>query len=405
MPQPSQPTTAANRIVSLDILRGFALLGILIMNITSFSMPEAHYLNPMAEGPLIGADKWAFYFSQLLANQKFMSLFSILFGAGIVLMTHKIEQRGESAANRHFTRNFWLLMIGLLHAHLIWYGDILVPYALCSIWVFFFRKKDAKTLFIWATVFLSILLVLSLLIGWSISFMPEEDLTELCLTWQPTAEAIQAEKAAYLGTWSDHFPIRSKAAFELETFIFVFGASWQITGLMLMGMGLFKAGVLTAERTKAFYKKLLGIGLLIGLTFSIIGILQNEANNWSCEYSFLIGSQWTYLGSVPTALAYIGGMMLLCKSQWLIVLEKWLAPYGQMALTNYLMQSILATFLFYGHGLGRFGSIGRAEQWLYIIGIWVVQLLWSRWWMARFKFGPFEWLWRSLTYQKWQAIR
>jgi len=134
MTNQAQPTSASNRIISLDILRGFALLGILIMNMTSFSMPGAHYLNPMAEGLLTGADKWA---SQLFANQKFMSLFSILFGAGIILMTSRIEQQGKSAASRHYLRNFWLLLFGLFHAYVIWHGDILVQYALCSIWYLF----------------------------------------------------------------------------------------------------------------------------------------------------------------------------------------------------------------------------------------------------------------------------
>lgn len=139
-----QPIRADQRIISLDILRGFALLGILIMNVISYSMVSAHYLNPLAEGPLVGADKWAFVFSQLFANQKFMSLFSILFGAGVVLMTSRMEAKGSNPARRHYLRNFWLLLFGLAHAYLIWSGDILVPYALCSLWVFGFRKNLRK---------------------------------------------------------------------------------------------------------------------------------------------------------------------------------------------------------------------------------------------------------------------
>ena len=155
-----QPTT--NRITSLDALRGFALLGILIMNIISHGLPSSHYTNPMAGGMLTGADYWAFTFSQLFANQKFMSLFSILFGAGIVLLTEKIEKTGQSAATRHYVRNFWLLLFGLFHAYVIWYGDILVQYATCSIWLFLFRKKSPKTLLIWAGIFFLITIGMNL---------------------------------------------------------------------------------------------------------------------------------------------------------------------------------------------------------------------------------------------------
>jgi len=256
----TQPTQSSNRIISLDILRGFALLGILIMNMTSFSMPGAHYLNPMVEGSLEGADKWAFYFSQLFANQKFMSLFSMLFGAGIILMTQRIESTGKSAAGRHYFRNFWLLLFGLFHAYVIWHGDILVQYAMCSIWLYLFRKKSAKTLFIWAAVFLTISLLLGLMGGLSIPYWSAEEITELCVSWQPTEENILAETAAYQSHWMAHFPYRAKAAFGLETFIFLSGIGWQITGLMLIGMGLFKAKVLTAERAISFYKKMMLFG-------------------------------------------------------------------------------------------------------------------------------------------------
>lgn len=400
-----QPTSTSNRIISLDILRGFALLGILIMNMTSFAMPGANYMNPMAGGLLEGTDKWAFYFSQLFANQKFMSLFSMLFGAGIILMTQRIEQKGKSAAGRHYFRNFWLLLIGLFHAYVIWHGDILVQYALCSIWLYLFRKKSAKTLFLLGAIFLSISMLSSIAGGASIPYMSAKEVADMCKDWLPTAEKISAEITAYQGNWWEHFPYRAKSAFALETFIFVIALGWQITGLMLIGMGLFKAKVLTAERSKSFYEKLMLIGFPVGLALGVYGLTQNYAHNWSCEYSFLLGSQWNFLGSVPMALGYIGLMMWLCKSNFLPILKKWLAPFGRMALTNYLMQSIIATFIFYGYGLGLFGTVGRAEQWIYILGIWIFQILFSKWWLGRFKFGPFEWFWRSLTYWKVQAIK
>ncbi|NNF20649.1 MAG: DUF418 domain-containing protein, partial [Saprospiraceae bacterium] len=389
-----KPTSASNRIDSLDILRGFALLGILIMNMISFSMVGANYLNPMAEGQLQGADEWAFIFSQLFANQKFMSLFSILFGAGIILMTDRMVAKGSSPAKRHYSRNFWLLLFGLAHAYLIWMGDILVPYAICSLWVYLFRKKSAKTLFILAAVFYFIVLALGLMTGFSMPYWGEAEIAELCTGWVPSGEAIATETAAYKGSWLDQMPVRASGAFYLETFVFVFSMGWQITGLMLIGMGLYKTKVITAERSSSFYKKMMLSGFGLGLTLGIIGLFQNYKNDWSCEYSFFIGSQFNFLGSLPMALGYIGLIMWLSKSKVAELLKEWLAPVGRTALSNYLMQSIIVTLIFYGHGLGLFGTVGRAEQWLFILGIWLAQVIVSRWWMNQYRFGPFEWVWR-----------
>lgn len=402
---PLQPTPATNRIDSLDILRGFALLGILIMNMISFTMVGANYLNPMAEGSLQGPDEWAFIFSQLFANQKFMSLFSILFGAGIILMTSRMEAKGSSPAKRHYLRNFWLLLFGLAHAYLIWMGDILVPYALCSVWVYLFRKKSPKTLFIWAAIFYIVALTMSLMTGYSMPFWSDSDIIETCASWLPGMDAIASETAAYRGSWLEQMPYRVEGALFLETFLFVFGMGWQVTGLMLIGMGLYKTRIITGERSSSFYKKMMIIGFGIGLTFGIIGLIQNYSHNWSCEYSFFIGSQFNFLGSLPMAMGYVGLIMWLCRSRAVKLLKEWLAPVGRTALSNYLMQSIIATFIFYGHGFGLFGTVGRAEQWLYIISIWLVQIIVSRWWIKHFQFGPFEWIWRSLTYGKIQKLR
>ena len=134
----------ATRINQLDVMRGFALLGILIMNIISFGLPQAHYFNPHAEGPLHGWNRGALVFSELFANEKFMGLFSLLFGASVVLFTDKVEEKGRSALAFHMRRNGWLLVFGLLHAYLLWIGDILVTYALCSVWLFFVRKWSAR---------------------------------------------------------------------------------------------------------------------------------------------------------------------------------------------------------------------------------------------------------------------
>lgn len=395
----------SQRIISLDALRGFALLGILIMNVISHSLPSAHYTNPMAGGALTGMDYYAFVFSQLFANQKFISLFAILFGAGVILLTERIDNAGKSAAKKHYIRNFWLLVFGLLHAYVIWYGDVLVQYATCAVWIYFFRKLSARALFICSGIFFLITLALNLGTGFSLPYWETSDVVELCKDWQPSAEALQSEISAYQSSWSEHFPYRRKMAFALETFIFIMGIGWQITGLMLLGMALFKSKILTAERTKRFYKLLALIGVSLGLFLGIIGLQQNQSAGWSCEFSFFIGSQYTMVASLPMALGYIGLIIWWYKQSGQKFLTTWLAPVGRMALTNYLMQSIISTFIFYGHGLGLYGTMGRASLWWVIIGIWVFQIITSRWWLSKFKFGPFEWVWRSLTYWKLQDFK
>lgn len=399
------PVQTKNRIISLDILRGFALLGILIMNMIAFAMPSANYGNPMASGALSGPDEWAFIFSELFANQKFMSLFSILFGAGIILMTSRMEAQGKNPAGRHYFRNFWLLLFGLAHAYLIWSGDILVPYAISSIWLFLFRKKSPKTLFVWAGVFFAISLLLNLGLGYLMPYLSTAELTEICGMYQPTAQATAAEIAAIQGSWLDQMAVRIPGAIGIQTVIFISGTGWHITGLMLIGMALFKTRVLTGERSSALYKKMVIAGLSIGLLLGGLGLMRNYAHGWSCEYSFFIGSQFNFLGSLPMALGYIGIVMLLTKSRMLTILKQWLAPVGRMAMTNYLTQSIIATFIFYGHGFGLFGTVGRAEQWVFILGIWIFQIVVSRWWLKHFAFGPFEWAWRSLTYWRLQPMK
>ena len=398
------PTEAQSRIVSLDILRGFALLGIFIMNMIAFAMVGANYLNPMAEGWLEGADKYAYQFSEIFANTKFMSLFSILFGAGVVLFTERVRLKGLSEAKWHFRRNFWLLIIGLAHAYLIWSGDILVSYAFCSVWVFLFRNKSPKTLYISSAVFFAIGVGLTALTAWSLKYWEPQEIQELCADWTPSAEDIAYEVNAMRGSWIDQMEIRVEASFFMQTFIFLYSMVWKIISMMLLGMGLYKSGILTASKSVSFYKTMAIWCLMVGLGLGAFGGHKNMLHEYECTYSFFAGTKYNTFSSVFMVLGYIGLLMWAAKSKIGPALEKWLAPVGRMALTNYLMQSIIATTIFYGHGFGLFGTMGRASHWLVIIPVWTFQILFSKWWMDRFKFGPAEWGWRTLTYWKRQQM-
>ena len=392
----------STRINQLDVMRGFALLGILIMNIISFALPAAHYFNPHAEGPLHGWNRGALLFSELFANEKFMGLFSLLFGASVVLFTDKVEEKGRSALAFHMRRNGWLLVFGLLHAYLLWVGDILVTYALCSVWLFFVRKWSARSLFIASGASMLLLLLVDALMGLSVPYWAEEDLTEFAAFWTPGSATMAEEVASMRGSWSDQMTIRVPGALAMQT-EYLPMLALRATAMMLLGMGLYKAGVLNGSRGQRWNGGLAIIGMAVGVAITGWGFHFSEAREWSMNV-FFNGSLFRSLGMVFLVMGYVGGILWLCggaKRDWL---ERWLAPLGRMALTNYLAQTVICTTLMYGHGFGMFGSLGRAQLWFVVLPIWGVQVIVSKWWMDRFAFGPIEWAWRTLTHWRIQPM-
>ena len=405
MAESLSPVQFKERIQSLDILRGIAILGILIMNIQSFAMPGAAYLNPTAYGDLEGLNRWVWILSHIFADQKFMTIFSILFGAGVVLVTDKALAKTGKSAGLHYKRTFWLLVIGLLHAHLIWYGDILVAYALCALFVYLFRKMKPKTLFIIGIILISVHTLIYVFSGLSIPFMPPEAAQEISSDWMPSTEAMNDEIAAITGTLSQQISAVSAFALEMQTIVFFFVMMWRAGGLMLVGMALYKWGILSASKSNSFYAKGLAISLLIGLPIIILGMIKNFEANWSFEYSMFLGSQFNYWGSLFVSFAYICLIMLFCKSPVFPWLKERFAAIGQMALTNYIAQSVICVLLFFGIGFGLFGQIDRTGQILIVFGVWLLQLFWSKPWLSAYKFGPLEWVWRSLTYWNKQPMK
>ncbi|MHC5007600.1 MAG: DUF418 domain-containing protein [Planctomycetota bacterium] len=398
------PVNQPQRIVSLDVLRGVAVLGILVMNIQSFSMPGAAYMNPSAYGDLDGANHWVWYISHLLADQKFWTIFSMLFGAGIVLMTSRAEAAGRGSAGIHYRRMGWLLLFGLLHAHLFWYGDILYAYAMCGFVAYLFRKFPPWLLLVLGLAAASVTFGVNLLFGWMLAdgHMPVE---QASTWWMPAQEVINAEIAAYRGGWLDQLPHRMSTAIVFQTFLLLVFFGWRTGGIFLIGMALYKLGVFSAARSKGFYAALVAIGALVGVPVIMYGAHRNLEAAWDVTYSFYRGGLYNYWGSILVALGWVGLVMLLCKSDVLGFAKRVLAAVGQMALTNYLTQTIICTTVFYGHGFGAFGHFERTHQIVTVLAVWIVQLIWSPIWMRSFRFGPFEWLWRSLTYLKPQPMR
>ena len=399
------PTRPSERIIALDALRGFAILGILIMNIQSFSMIFAAYQNPAAYGDLTGLNKAVWIFSHVFFDLKFMAMFAMMFGAGIILITQSAERKGVSPAKLHYRRNFWLLLFGIVHAYLLWVGDILTVYALCGFIVYIFRKRSPRTLIIIGVILFMIPSAIQIAGQASMAFAPAEAVAEMTNSWLPSAAKVTEEIVAYQGSWLDQMSLRVPQALEMHTFILFIYMGWRIVGLMLFGMALFKLGILTAERSKQFYSRMMAAGFLIGFPLVIYGVVQNFANNWDGTYSMFAGSQFNYWGSLFVSLGYIGMVMLIAKSEWMPKVVNRFAAVGRMALTNYFLQTIICTTIFYGHGFGFFGQVERTTQFLIVLAIWAFQLIVSPIWLNHYRFGPFEWLWRSLTYWKLQPMK
>jgi uncharacterized protein len=399
---------ASERIRSLDVLRGFAVLGILIMNIQSFASIGAAYMNPFAYGSMEGANRLVWLLSHLLADAKLMTIFSILFGAGIVLMMERQKAAGRPAVRVHLRRMVVLLAFGIAHGYLLWYGDILHGYAVCGLVVFLLRRRSIRTLLILGVLAVGVASAIGMLWQVTMPYWPEEAVTDMEQTWwQPSEEAITAELEGYRAGWLDQQSRRVADTFFMQTWLLLTDVIWRAGGLMLIGMALYRLGVLSAGLSARSYRLMAAIGFLTGLPVVGCGVYFRFQSGWDVRSALFLGSQFNYWASIPVALAWIAVVMLICKSgsAWAERIRRPLASAGQMALSCYLLQTIICTTIFYGHGLALFGRVDRVGQILIVVAVWTVLLIFSTLWLRHFRFGPFEWLWRSMTYMKLQPMR
>ena len=398
------PTPPEERILGLDVLRGFALLGILIINIQVFAMPFTTLNNPtvyastMPYGEFAGANYLVWLVSHVVAERKFITLFTVMFGAGIILFTQNKD--ASEVLGLHYRRTGFLLAAGLAHAYLLWYGDILVPYALCGLVVVVVRDWEAKQL---ARTGLLLVAMPSLI--YILSGLSPESAQAVASQWAPAEATLLAEVDTYRSGWLAQFDHRVPTAFTQQTSGFISVVVWRTSGLMLCGMALFKWGVLTNERSTTFYRRLLAGGLFGGLSLILAGVWYTEAVDWAARESLFFGSQFNYWGSLLLAGAYIAGIMLFCRRFGGGVVTTALSAVGRTAFSNYLLQTLIATSIFYGHGLGLFGSVTRVEQAGFVVAIWAGQIVLSVLWLRYFRFGPMEWLWRAVTYGRRPPLR
>lgn len=386
-----------SRITALDALRGVGVLGILPVHMQSFAMVVAARVNPSVAGDLQGPngwqgpDGWIWLATAVLADGKFISIFAMLFGAGLLLLSGRGGDGLVPVERLHHRRMALLLGVGLLHAYLLWYGDMLVTFALCGAVVFGQRALPPRGLLTRGALALACASLIALGVGCSLPWWSADTKARFVQVWAPSREMVEREVAAYRGGWWGQMAYRAPEAFQIETSQLVLRGFWETSGLMLVGMGLFKLGVLSGTRSARFYAAMTGLGFGVGLPIAWYGAARARALGWDLADFMVVGTQLSYWGDLAVGLGWVGLVILLCRAGWR---ARAVAAVGRTALSNYLLQTILCTTIFYGHGLGLFARVERVGQLLIVVGIWIVQLAWSAWWTRRFAVGPLEWVWR-----------
>ena len=408
-------TGSPPRIVALDVVRGVAVMGILAMNIVGFAMPFQAYLNPLALGPVGDSDLASWAFSFVFVDGKMRGLFSFLFGAGMLLVIEQTEAKGESADLVHYRRMIWLLFFGLVHLYLIWFGDILVGYALVGMIAFLFRRLSQRGLIAWAVGLLVVQLLVFAGQASTASALeaaaasPGADPATIAewrgLQYQFGAMSDQAKAAdfavyrgGYGGILADRVADQALAPVKG---VALFG--WETLAYFLLGMAALRSGFLTGGWSPERYWRAALIGFGIGVPAYALLAWLLVRDGFSVPGIFA----WSMAATVPfrpAMVVAIAALIILATRRGGAWVER-IAAAGRAAFTNYLGTSLVMTTLFYGYGGGWFGTLGRAQLWLVVLAMWALMLLWSKPWLDRFRYGPLEWLWRSLARGEAQPMR
>jgi uncharacterized protein len=429
MSAPPRLASSDDRIGMLDTMRGIAVLGILLMNITGFGLPYS-YDDPTVWGNESAADLAVWRIMALFFEGTMRGLFTLLFGASalLFLQRHTAHANELRPADLYFRRTLWLIVFGLFNGYaLLWSGDVLFYYGFAGLALFVFRNLSPRRLLTLAAIFMVLQAMIS--VGEWLDFHETQTLAEAAKArqeaGQPLADgdreaidaytALQAEfrperenLEAYVekvrGSYSSAFSVLRGDTWFMQTEFFFRHGIVECFGMMLLGMALLKLGVLTGAGSSRLYLAMVVIGYAIGLTVNVSEIRQLESAAFSPDA--LMNVLLTYdLGRIPMTLGHVGLIALLCRVPWLDNVSRVFAAVGQMALTNYLTQSLICLLIFTGTGLAWYGQLARHELYYVVIAIWVLQLIWSPLWLNHFRHGPAEWLWRSATYWKWQPLR
>lgn len=387
----------SSRIASLDILRGVAVMGIFAMNIVNFAMPDAAYNNPAAFGLDGPGDLLAWFAAFVLIDGKMRGLFSFLFGASLLLVVTRAERAGEVAGRVHFARMGWLLALGAAHAVLVWDGDILVHYAVIGALAWGFRRLPASGLAVAALLLLAVQL---LAVAGLDAALGAAGTTGMYAP--PAAPALAKDLALHRGAWTDLLARRwgDLVPSTLATLSF-YGC--ETLAYMLGGMWGLKSGFLTGDWARARYLRVAALAL--GVTIPAYAAL--AVFYWRSGFDTGVAFAVTQVAPTvlrPVMVVGLAASIILLTANGRALTAR-IAAAGRCAFSNYLGASLVATAVFYGHGLGLYGRLSRWELYPLVFAVWAAMLLWSAPWLARFRYGPFEWLWRSLSRGRPQAFR
>ncbi len=429
------PVPANERITTLDLVRGLAVLGILVMNVVEFALPMSAYENPIHAGGSTGIDRWVWYVQMALFDGKMRALFSMLFGAGLVLITERMERagRGADSADLLMRRCLWLALFGVLHRFgLQWTGDILYTYGLLALIAIGFRQWRPRSLLVEGLLCLGAFTPIGLWHHHQVAQQRAQAeqaaaletagqpvpqaLKDAKARWDrrlvaPKADANTAEIAAIRGGYASVFAYRWDHHHSFQSGFLYYYFVWDVLGMVFTGMALCRWGFFAGRLRPRVYVVMIAVGAIAaggelwhawlvargGFSSADIDLrLWHDALHPFARG--FVGLAWaSALILVHRAVAGRGGVVAFALAR--------LAAVGRMAFTNYVLQTVCCTLLFFGYGWGLFGTLSRSQLMLVWLGVCVVQVLASWFWLAWFRFGPLEWLWRSLTWWKVQPLR
>lgn len=423
---PPGPLAPAQRVETIDVLRGFALQGILLMNILAFGLPFRAYVDPTVDGATDGLDFAVYCGVELFAEGTMRALFSLLFGAGVIILSGGANPK---PAGVYYRRQLLLLAFGLFDAFvLLWTGDILVLYALAGMVLYWVRGWSPKRLFVLAGLLFGYLLVFYMAMFALLTVLPDlagaaqaridagagaaaadralvAEWAGLKAQFQPPPEALAREAVKFQGAYGEAFLANGAEVLGLYAAAYPLFLYWDALACMVLGMALYKTGVLPGARGARFFGVLAAVGFCVGLAVNGFELAMKTGSGFAL--SWVSGaSVVTYdIGRVAMALGYLSLVALACARGWFHPVRRVLAAVGRMALTNYLLQSVFGLFIFHALGLGLWSGLARHQLYLVVLAEWIVVALFSVWWLGRFRFGPMEWLWRALTYRRLSPMR
>lgn len=407
-------TPAPARITTLDLIRGVAVMGILASNIAAFGFPEFAYMTPASMGTPSTPDLIAWTTTFIVIDGKMRGLFSFLFGASMLLVLDRAEANGEDPATVHLRRMAWLFVFGVAHLYLLWWGDILAHYALVGAIAYMFARLPVRWLIGVGLACIAFQTVeLTTLVAYTFDLhgaAHRPGATARVITnWQlladqfgqPSRASVTRELAIGRGGWRDLVAWRWTHAAGPITSLTATGP--ETLGFVLFGMAGLRSGFLTGDWSRRRYTVIAVVGIGLGwIGYAAIAAF-DIAHGFDARY---VALSWLALATPLrplTIMGYAAAIILLARPcGWLTTR---VAAAGRMAFSNYLGTTILCTTLFYGYGFGLYGALSRAQLYLVVVPICLLMLLWSKPWLDRFRYGPLEWLWRSLSRFAWQPMR